>query len=106
MFSERGWMVVRGVVSRERIAELFGASAAKIDTQTSNFVFRYRSAQHFADVFFTYYGPTLKALAALDEAQGKALVADIINLVGRFNRATDGTVVVPSEYLEVVVTKR
>ncbi len=92
--------------TRERIAELFGASAAKIDAQTCNYVFRYRSPQHFVDVFSTYYGPTLKALAALDETQGKALVADIISLIGRFNRATDGTVVVPSEYLEVVVTKR
>ncbi len=48
----------------------------------------------------------LKALAALDEQKGKALVADLIALIGRMNRAKDGTMIVPSEYLEVVVTRR
>ena len=52
------------------------------------------------------YGPTLKAFAALDEPGKEKLAADIIALVERFNRAGDGTMVVPSEYLEVVVVKR
>ena len=31
---------------------------------------------------------------------------DLLALIARFNRAGDGTMVVPSEYLEVVVTRR
>jgi SAM-dependent methyltransferase len=90
----------------ERITEMFGSSAASIVAEKRNFVMRYRSPQHFVEVFSTFYGPVLKALAALDEQKGKALVADLIALIGRFNRADDGTMVVPSEYLEVVVTRR
>jgi SAM-dependent methyltransferase len=90
----------------ERITEMFGSSAASIVAEKRNFVMRYRSPQHFVEVFSTFYGPVLKALAALDEQKGKALITDLIALIGRFNRADDGTMVVPSEYLEVVVTRR
>jgi SAM-dependent methyltransferase len=90
----------------ERISEMFGGSATAIAAEKRDFIFRYRSPEHFVEVFSTFYGPVLKALAALDEQKGKALVADLIALIGRFNRADDGTMVVPSEYLEVVVTRR
>jgi SAM-dependent methyltransferase len=90
----------------ERISEMFGDSASSIVAEKRDFIFRYRSPEHFVEVFSTFYGPVLKALAALDEQKGKALVADLIALIGRFNRADDGTMVVPSEYLEVVVTRR
>ena len=68
--------------------------------------FRYRSAQHFLDIFRTYYGPMLKAFETLEEAGGKALAREIITLVGRFNTSGGEAMVVPSEYLEVVITKR
>ena len=48
----------------------------------------------------------LKAFEALEEAGGKALARDIIVLVGRFNTSGDQTMVVPGEYLEVVITRR
>lgn len=89
----------------ERLTELFGKEAS-IAAEPRMFVFRYRSPAHFIDVFAAYYGPVLKALAALDEPKRKALIADIEALIGRFNRVDDGTMVVPSEYLEVVVTRR
>jgi SAM-dependent methyltransferase len=92
--------------TRERLSELFGASAASITAEPRDFVFRYRSPAHFLDVFKTYYGPVLKALAALDEPRRKALLADLETLIARFNRAKDGTMVVPSQYLEAVIVKR
>jgi hypothetical protein len=85
---------------------LFGAQAASIRTEPRAFMFRYRSAAHFVDVFRTYYGPVLKALSALDEPRRASLVADLDQLIGRLNRARDGTMVVPGEYLEVVVIKK
>ena len=48
----------------------------------------------------------MKAFAALDGEAREALAADIHALIDRFNTAQDGTLVVPSEYLEVVVTKK
>jgi len=90
----------------EWMEKAFRAEASDIVAEPRNFVFRYRSPQHFLDVFRQYYGPMLKAFEALDEQGRKALSADLIALIGRLNRANDGAMVVPGEYLEVVVTRR
>jgi ubiquinone/menaquinone biosynthesis C-methylase UbiE len=84
----------------------FGPAASAIVAEPRHFTFRYRSAQHFLDIFRTYYGPMLKAFAALDDTGREALARDIVDLVGHFNKSGDHTMVVPGEYLEVVVTKR
>jgi ubiquinone/menaquinone biosynthesis C-methylase UbiE len=89
-----------------RITELFGAQASSIQLEQRNFVFRYRSAQHWLDVFKSYYGPLLKTFGALDPKAQTALTEDLFALIKRFNRSGDATMVVLSEYLEVVVTLR
>ena len=92
--------------TRARIAELFESQATSISTERRSFVFRYRSPAHWLDVFSTYYGPLLKAFAALEPAAQLALSGDIVALIGRFNRSGDSSMVVPSEYLEIVITRR
>lgn len=89
----------------ERIEALFGAQAAQVAIQTRQFTFRYRSPQHWLEIFRTFYGPVLKAFAALEPAGQAQLAADLTELMARFNRAGDGTLVAPSDYLEIVVTK-
>lgn len=84
----------------------FRAQSSSLAAESRDFVFRYRSAQHFLDVFRTYYGPMLKAFEALNAGGRKALSQDVIELIGRFNRSGDDSMVVPGEYLQVVVTKR
>jgi hypothetical protein len=69
------------------------------------FSFRYRSPEHWVEVFRTWYGPVHKAFASLPEDKQNELARDLLALIGRFNRADDGTMVVPSEYLEVVIQK-
>ena len=88
-----------------RIVELFGLQAVSIKSDKRHFVFRYRSAQHMLDVFRSYYGPVLKAFAALEPSKQQALEQDLLALIAKFNRADDGTAVVPSEYLEIVITR-
>ena len=89
-----------------RLRELFPERVGAIAIERRHFVFRYRSATHWLEVFRTYYGPMQKAFDALDAAKRDALAAELIALAKRFNRATDGTLVAPSEYLEVVITRR
>lgn len=89
-----------------RLRELFGEQLASIAIERRHFVFRYHSAAHWLEVFRTFYGPMHKAFAALGAAQQEALAADLIALAERFNRATDGTLVAPSEYLEVVIKRK
>jgi ubiquinone/menaquinone biosynthesis C-methylase UbiE len=89
-----------------RIREMFEPQAAAIEMQPRHFVFRYRSPEHWMEVFKTYYGPLLKAFAALEPAAQSALTSDLKALIDRFNRSGDGSMVVPSEYLEIVITRR
>jgi SAM-dependent methyltransferase len=89
-----------------RLAELFGDKAARIAATRREFVFRYRSPEHFIDVFRTYYGPMNKALAALEGTRQAAFLDDLTALIESRNRSGDGTLVLPSEYLEVVVERK
>lgn len=84
---------------------LFGTDAASIRTTKREFVFRYRSPEHWIHVFATWYGPVLKAFSALAPEGQSALHHDLLALIDRFNRSGDATMVVPSEYLEVVVVR-
>ncbi|MEA3154389.1 MAG: hypothetical protein QOK44_1978 [Betaproteobacteria bacterium] len=88
------------------MVELFGADADSIRCERKVFNFRYRSAEHWLQVFRDYYGPTHKAFAALAPKEQAALAADIAALLNRLNTAGGASLVVPSEYLEVVIVKR
>jgi ubiquinone/menaquinone biosynthesis C-methylase UbiE len=92
--------------SEAHLKALFGERAAKIDATPRLFNFRYRSAAHFVDVFRTWYGPVHKAFLALGPEKGAALERDLVELLNSLNRAGKDSLVVPSEYLEVVVTLR
>lgn len=92
--------------TRARLADLFEVQASSIHATPRNFVFRYRSPEHWLEVFKTYYGPVLKTFAALQPASQMALESDLKALMGQFNRSGDGSVVIPSEYLEIVITRR
>jgi hypothetical protein len=82
------------------------SAAASIKAEKRHFAFRYRSPEHFLEIFKSDYGPILKAFAALDEANQRGLRDDLLALIGSMNRAEDGTMVVPSEYLKVGGVKR
>lgn len=92
--------------TRSRLHELFGRQAAGLDVVTRHFVFRYRSPEHWLEVFRIVYGPMVKAFAALAPAAQAELTSELRALVQRHNRAHDRSMAVSSEYLEVVVTKR
>ena len=88
------------------IVSLFGSQAADIRCVRRQFNFRYRSSAHFIQVFRDFYGPMLKAFAALDEIKRAALERDITDLLERLNTAGRNWLVVPAEYLEIVIIKR
>jgi hypothetical protein len=84
---------------------MFEAHSSSIKSAQRNFVFRYRSADHWLEIFKTYYGPLLKTFAALEPAKQAALESDLRALIAQFNRSGDSTMIVPSEYLEIVITR-
>ena len=83
----------------------FGPCTRAIEITRRDFNFRYQSPEHWLDVFTTYYGPTLKAFQSLDADAARALRDEIRALIGQHNRAGDDSMVVPSSYLEVVITR-
>jgi ubiquinone/menaquinone biosynthesis C-methylase UbiE len=86
------------------LATLFDVAPQQIHAERKFFNFRYRSAAHFIDVFRTYYGPTHKAFLALDVQRQQALERDLEALLEGMNVAGPSSLVIPSEYLEAVVT--
>jgi len=85
-----------------RLRELFGGAVLDLRVTPREFVFRFASAEGFADYFREHYGPTLKAFEALDDDGGKLLYADLVDLAARFNVSRDGTVRIPAAYVEVI----
>jgi SAM-dependent methyltransferase len=91
--------------TEQRLRELFGAGISELRSTKRLFVFRYRSAAHWLEVFRTYYGPVLKAFAVLDAAGQAGLAGELTELLERYNQGGSETLAVPSEYLEVVATR-
>jgi ubiquinone/menaquinone biosynthesis C-methylase UbiE len=92
--------------TEDYLAQLFGAAADRFVVERKNFNFRYASAAHWMQVFRDYYGPVYKAFAAAGPDGSQALEQDIRALLDRFNTAGSASLVVPAEYLEVVITTR
>jgi ubiquinone/menaquinone biosynthesis C-methylase UbiE len=91
--------------TKARLDTLFGAQAA-VAAESRNFVFRYKSPVHWLEIFRDYYGPVLKAFASLAPEARTALEKDLLALLDKHNVAKDGTLVLPSEYLEAVITRK
>jgi ubiquinone/menaquinone biosynthesis C-methylase UbiE len=92
--------------AREYLDQLFGASASEIRIVEKEFAFRYRSPEHWIEVFRNWYGPVHKAFAALTPDAQRGLESDLLALIGECNRSGDSTMVVPAEYLEVVIVTK
>ena len=92
--------------TKARLEELFGNTAKEIRTTSREFVFRYRSPAHWIEVFRTYYGPMNKTYGALDAERQAAFTQDLLAQMESRNRSGDRTLVLPSEYLEVVIERK
>jgi len=92
--------------TKARLEELFGNTAQEIRTTNREFVFRYHSPAHWIEVFRTYYGPMNKTFGALDAEKQAAFTEDLLALMETRNCSGDRTLVLPSEYLEVVIERK
>jgi ubiquinone/menaquinone biosynthesis C-methylase UbiE len=92
--------------TEDRLRELLGEEISSIESRRRTYVFRYLSANHFIEQFRSYYGPVHKAFESLDVDGRDALENDLKELIGEWNISGDETVVLPSDYLEVVAVRR
>ncbi len=81
------------------LAEIFGDTVQWTAHERRIHNFRFVSPEAFVDFFVTYYGPTLKAVAAAGELRDA-----LIDLAREWNRLDpdEGAIAIPSEYLESV----
>jgi ubiquinone/menaquinone biosynthesis C-methylase UbiE len=90
------------------LRKLFADSIASLETEERTFTFRFESAEEFVDFFRTWYGPTLKAFAALEGDARAALEADLVALARRSDRlgGGSGAIAIPASYIEAVAVVR
>ena len=92
--------------TKARLEELFDRTAVQIRATEREFAFRYRSPAHWLEIFRAYYGPINKTFGALVADKQSALSQELLALMERRNRSGDQTLVLPSEYLEVVIERK
>jgi ubiquinone/menaquinone biosynthesis C-methylase UbiE len=90
----------------EHLAELFGDRVEWIALAKREYVFRYHSPEHFSQWFREYYGPITRLSGTLSGPDLQRFADDLAGVARAFNRADDGTVAAPSEYLEAVGVRR
>lgn len=91
--------------TESRLGELFGDGISRLEVRRREFTFRYKSPDHFIEVFARYFGPVLKAFESLDSVGRAEFAIALRDLLERENRSDNGSLVIPAEYLEIVVTR-
>jgi SAM-dependent methyltransferase len=92
--------------TESHLRDLFGDGIASLEAVERTFTFRFRSAEEFVAFFRTWYGPTLKAFASLDDEAREALEQDLVALAGRHDRLGTDAIAIPAIYLETVAIRR
>jgi ubiquinone/menaquinone biosynthesis C-methylase UbiE len=92
--------------TQDHLVTLFGDRVEWVSFTKREFVFRYHSPAHFSEWFREFYGPITRLSGTLSTEDLKRFADDLAAVASQFNRATDGTVVAPSEYLEAVGIRR
>ncbi len=87
------------------IGELLGAGVRSIENERRTALQYYRSVDHAVEVFSTYFGPTVRALEAIDAEAGERLLEDLRVVFDRYNLATDGTAVVENRYRQTIAVR-
>ncbi|HEY4346328.1 MAG TPA: class I SAM-dependent methyltransferase [Gaiellaceae bacterium] len=88
------------------LRELFGRSVTSLEVTEHTFTFRFPSAQDFVTFFKSWYGPTLKAFAALEVDARDALGRELVTLARRFDRLGTDAIAIPATYTESVAVVR
>src|SRR5262249_59811379 len=92
--------------TEDYLGDIFGEDVNSIESVERTFTFRFASPEEFVDFFKRWYGPTLKAFAALEGPEQDALESDLVALARRFDRIGDEATAIPATYLQTVAIVR
>jgi ubiquinone/menaquinone biosynthesis C-methylase UbiE len=91
--------------TQERLRELFDDQVSELTTNDRQVTFRYRSPEHWLEVYKAYFGPVITAFARVGDEGAQALENDLLELVSSANRGGDAALVTPADYVEVVAVR-
>jgi SAM-dependent methyltransferase len=92
--------------TEDHLSELFGDQIESLDVTERTFTWRFTSAEELVTFFRLWYGPTLKAFAALEDTRRDALELDLIDLANRFDRLAADAIAIPATYTEAIAVRR
>lgn len=92
--------------TEEGVRELLGEGTTEVSCTVRTVTQHFRSVDHALETFFTFFGPTARAFAAADESGREQLRRDVGDVFRKYNTATDGTCVMPCEYMQVIAKRR
>jgi len=92
--------------TKAHLRTLFGTDVTSLDVRERTFTFRFLSAEDFTTFFRLWYGPTVKAFAALEGEARDALERDMTDLAQTFDRLGNGAIALPAAYTETVAIRR
>ena len=93
--------------TEDHLRKLLGDGISSLEVEEHTFTWRFESAEEFVEFFRSWYGPTLKAFAALEQDGQDALWADLVELARTWDRLdADGAIAIPSAYTEAIAIKR
>ena len=93
--------------TESHLRELFGEQVVSLEIAEQTFTFRFVSAEAFVAFFRRWYGPTVKAFAALEREGQEALERDLVELARRHDRlGAPGAIAIPATYVEAVAFRR
>jgi len=90
--------------TEDHLRELFGDRVATLEVERVPVKMRFRDADHWLEVFRTYFGPVKIAFERVGDEGADALESDLRDLLEQYNIAGDRALVAPSDYLQVVAT--
>jgi SAM-dependent methyltransferase len=91
--------------TESHLRDLFGEGISALEVHERTFTFRFPSAEDFVTFFRIFYGPTLKAFAALNDVARDALEQDLIELARQHDRLGGGAVAIPATYAEAIAVR-
>lgn len=91
---------------RPVLEERLGRYSRQIAIESREFAFREQTARAFVEFMRVNYGPTQTTFERIPEDRRERFLTDLTDVAIRFNRSSNGFWCAPSEYVEVIATKR
>ena len=101
-----GWLMPTGWAFDEAVECLFCPSACDVLSTHHTITFRYGSAEEWVDELRATRGPVRTVFETVSTERRRRLERDLLYLIDDFNISKGASVLVPSEYVQIVIVRK